>query len=228
MVDGGASYPAIEVTELCVLRSSLGLPRLEIYDPIQSSFAEYKYWKYGDVSHSSGERSILGSVNPTCRSDLGRPVFIRHLVIYGYSQWLICRNVTQSCNQLRIDDNSIPFPVLNGLQDYLSIVEGETHEYVLLDRFTNAPSPTCTPNSSFVALADHCVSLQASSSHRPLSEITRVVNRVHDHVCGHASYGDRRTLLKCNSIWNDNVMKMPSLIVDRCSNYLASAQPQPN
>lgn len=86
IVDGGAPYSAIGATELCVLRSSLSLSRLKRYDPPPSSFAEYKFWKYEDGTHSSEECPILGSVSLTFRSDLGRSVDIRQLVIAGSSQ----------------------------------------------------------------------------------------------------------------------------------------------
>lgn len=40
MTDGGAPYSAIGVTGLCVLRSPLGLPCLETFDPMPKSFAQ--------------------------------------------------------------------------------------------------------------------------------------------------------------------------------------------
>lgn len=128
MIDGGAPYSVIGVTERFVLRSSLGRPRLDKNDPMPTSFARYKFRKYGNGSHSSGERPIFGSGYLTCRSDSGCPVAIRHLVIAGSSQWPIVRNITRSCNQLRIDDNRIQFTFFNGVQDYLSVDEVETHD----------------------------------------------------------------------------------------------------
>lgn len=83
MIDGGAPYSTISVTECFVLRSSLGLPRFDKYDAIPTSFAQYKIRKYGNDSHSSEKCPILGSVYRTCRSDSDRQVAIRHLVIAG-------------------------------------------------------------------------------------------------------------------------------------------------
>lgn len=46
MIGGGALYSAIVVTELFVLRSSLGLARPDSCDAILSSFAQYNFWQY--------------------------------------------------------------------------------------------------------------------------------------------------------------------------------------
>lgn len=159
IVDGGAPYYAIGVTEICVLRSSLGFPRLKHYDPMFSSLAQYKSWKYGEGSNLREERPILGSVNLNCRSDLGRSVVIHHLIIAGSSQWLICRNVTCACNQLRIDGHRVQFSFVNGVQDYLSIAEGDTHDYILLNRFNTAPSSAFAHNRSVAALVGHSISV---------------------------------------------------------------------
>lgn len=44
VVDGGAPYSTIGVTELHVLRSSLGLSRITVSDPMPESFAHFKFW----------------------------------------------------------------------------------------------------------------------------------------------------------------------------------------
>ena len=76
IIDGGAPYSAIFVTELCVIRSSLGLPSLTKYDPLLDSISHYKYWHYGGGSHSSEKRLILGSVSLTCYSGYCKPISI--------------------------------------------------------------------------------------------------------------------------------------------------------
>lgn len=46
--NGEAPYYDIGVTELCVLRLSLGLPRLDNHGPRPSSFPQHNLWQYGD------------------------------------------------------------------------------------------------------------------------------------------------------------------------------------
>lgn len=175
----------------------------------------------------SEERPILGSVFFTCFSDLGRPAAIRHLVIAGSPQWLVGCNVTRSCNQFCIQDNRIQFSVVDDVQDYTSIVEDETYDYIQLDRFSSPSSSTSTPKCSAVALSGHSVFTSVWSSCRRMSDVTRIVHRVYEHVCGHALYGDTRTLLQRNNNWNDDEEKMLST-VDRCSSCTASTPPPPN
>lgn len=102
----------------------------------------------------------------------------------------------------------------------MSIVEGETHNSTHLDRFTNLSSSTSTPKRSVVALERHSVSTTFSSSCHRMSDLTRNFHRDPEHVCGHASYGDLRTLFQRNDIYNDAVKKMLSSIVDRCAAVL--------
>ena len=232
MVDSGAPYSAIGVPELCVLWSSLGRQHITEYDPIPSAISHYAFWQYGSGAHSSAPRRILGSVVLTCYTDSKRPICIRHLVIEGSSQWLIGRNVTSHCNQLRINDNRIQLPKFDHHQDYLSIVESDTHDYIALDRFVQQDSSSTTSARSVVSLAGNSVCVSESTSKqlkgRSLSDITRIVNRVHDHVCGHSSYGDIRTLLQRNQLWNEDVQKYLSSIVERCPNCIASSSPPSN
>lgn len=180
-----------------------------------------------DGPYSSEKHPILSSGTLICRSDLILPVAIRHLVIADASQCILGRDVTHSCNQLRINDTRIQFPLYKGVQDHLSIFEGDTRDYFMLDQIVNVLSSTSPPSPSVTVLAGHSISSSVLSSFRPLSKVTRNVNRVHEHVCGHASYGDMHTLLQRHCIRNNDVQKMLSSVVDRCSNFLASAPPPP-
>lgn len=145
ILDSGAPFSAIGVTELIVLRKSIGVSPLNSYDPIPRQLASYKYWKYGVGSQSSSKRLIMVYVVLNCRSDLKCQISIRHLVIQGSSQWLIGRNMKLPCNHLRIKINRIQFSVSNGVQYYLSMIDSAPHEFISLDRFTNVSNFSYPP-----------------------------------------------------------------------------------
>jgi len=102
-------------------------------------------------------------------------------------------------------------------------VDNEPHSYLPLASFPIISQPTRV-------LAGRSVSVQPSNA--PLkqswAETTRIVDKVHKHTCGHSTYGDIRTLLQRNGIWNDEVRQYLAESVERCPHCLASAQPQPN
>lgn len=60
------------------------------------------------------------------------------------------------------------------------------------------------------------------------SALRRVVDRVHSHVCGHASYSDTRTLLVRNNLWNENVQNYLSKLISECRSCVATSTPPPN
>lgn len=37
---------------------------------------------------------------------------------------------------------------------------------------------------------------------RSITDMQRIVSRIHDHVCDHISYEDKHTLLKHKNIWS--------------------------
>lgn len=174
-------FSAIGVTECSVLRSSLGLANIKSYDAVTISVVHYEYWKYGYGNHASDKWRIIGSVIIVCRSDLNRPGEIRHLVLEGSSQWLLGRNVTRACNNLHTNDNRFQFPSSNGIMDYLSLYDSEKHSYVLLDRFITVSHASSMSSSSVVVLTGHTMSTRKPPSGnipRPMSKLTRIVNRV--------------------------------------------------
>lgn len=50
-VNGGASYSVLGMVELCVVRSSHGLPFFTEYDPVLLAVSHYDWWRYGVRSH---------------------------------------------------------------------------------------------------------------------------------------------------------------------------------
>lgn len=132
--NGRAPYSAIVFEEICLLRSSTGLWKIKSFDPITSELSTYKIWKYGIGDHSSSKRLILESFL------LQFNQILKVQLEYDISLWMVHlnaflgRNLTRVCNYLHINDNSLQLPMkINGETDYLSMVDSETHNYILLD-----------------------------------------------------------------------------------------------
>lgn len=58
--------------------------------------------------------------------------------------------------------------------------------------------------------------------------VKKVVDRVHRHVCGHATFSDMRTLLIRNRLWSNEVQHYLSQTVSECVSCKASSTPPPN
>lgn len=125
-----------------------------------------------------------------------------HLVVEGSSQWVIGRNVTLVCSMLHRNDNRLQFPSINGVADYLTMKDADTHSYIMLDRFTHVRDCSGSLSPDSIALIGSSASASSTPSPimRSLHDIKRIIDLVHNHVCGHASYGDIRTLLQRNKI----------------------------
>lgn len=135
---------------------------------------------------------------------------------------------THSCNHLHINDNRLHFFILqNGLQVYLSMAENVTHSYVPLERFMNVPN-ICQPvNHNVASLVGKTATVTSTNNtdHHSKSEISRIVNKVHDHVCGHSSYGDMKTLLERNKLCNPEVQQELSTIMENIHHVLYLLHP---
>ena len=160
---------------------------------------------------------MLGSIVLTSILDSERPVFITLVVLDGSSQWEIGQNVTRKSNIERIEENDVVF-VANGESDSISMVEDDFLSYLPLDRFTISR----THGSILSCLS--AVTLDA----RTWSDVKKIIDKVHKHVCGHASFTDYKLLLERNGLWNDLISSYIGEIVTNCTACRSSAVPQPN
>ena len=82
MVDDGAPFSAIGNTELMLIRKHV-LSIDFVLEPKPTDLNQYCYWQYGNGSHSSPGRHILGSVVLYAWTDNRNRISIRHLVLDG-------------------------------------------------------------------------------------------------------------------------------------------------
>lgn len=60
------------------------------------------------------------------------------------------------------------------------------------------------------------------------SKLRCIVDHMHRHTCGHASYTEVRTLLARNGLWSEQVQSYLDSIFRPCSDCKASSTPSPN
>lgn len=98
LVHDVAPYSAIGITNLQYLAPRI-LPKFEgTLILIPRSLNVFSHWQYGNGSHASSKRRIIGSVVILVNTDLYDIIEIRHFVLDGESQWVVCRNVTTKCD----------------------------------------------------------------------------------------------------------------------------------
>lgn len=221
LVDDGAPFSALGEVEMRTLKSSL------IYadPPIEDKPPElqgYDTWQYGSGAHRSAAKPILGAVTLFVRTKNNCLISVKHLLIKGSSKWVMGRNLTRKCTINHMTGNEICLP--NGT-DSLPLVDDRFHSYVLLERFTKTatqPSPSISTLSCAAATPRETAALRDWPSTR------RVIDKVHRHVCGHASFSDIRTLLQRNGMWSLNAQKYLASVVRDCADCVASSTPPPN
>lgn len=120
-------------------------------------------------------------------SDKGYPVHITHLVLEGFSQWVIGRNITQKANLQHLGNNEIMFYV-NGEPDSLTLLDHEFLSHMKLSSFTGIKNPaTICGNSSLL-------------NKKHWHDLKKVIDKMHKHVCGHAIFTNFRLLLHRNNM----------------------------
>lgn len=133
LVDDGAEYSALGIVELKLFEELYRDTNTEM-DPIPASLEGVNHWQFGVGEHASESRRILGSVVLTAKSDSGRHVRIRHLVVEGSSQWVIGRNVTSKANLLHVGKNAIEISSY-GENDYISMVVRDRLSFIPMSSF---------------------------------------------------------------------------------------------
>lgn len=221
LLDDGAPYSGMGLREFTVLQPIL-LPNWKgTMHAVPDVLQDYSYWQYGNGDHSSDPRRILGSVPLCIKTDEGNVMSVRHLIIEGSSQWVIGRNVTMKCNIQHIGGNKL---VLRDSNDTEQLRDVGFHSYLPYERFV----PSSIDFSKHVSSQLYCATAQIHENitHRPWNEKRKVIEKVHRHVCGHSKYHDMKLLLERNKIWNAEVKKYPSQVLDSCPDCLTTSQAQ--
>lgn len=184
----GAPYSAIGIVELKLLFDEINCLFSDTLDPNPILLRDYSKLRYGNGSHSSRARKILGSIVLTAFSDRKIPINITHIVLEGSSQWVIGKQVTRKCKIDHMSRHALLF--FNGrCMDSISIVDHEFLSYISLSRFFTRG------NNQTLSCLNANVLYQ-----RPWHEIKKILDKVHRHVCGHASFTDFKLLFERNGL----------------------------
>lgn len=170
---------------------------------------KYELWKYGLGAHASAAKRIIGSIEIFVRSQNNAIVSIRHLLIGGSSSWVIGRNITRPYNMLHIGENALQLPRMKG--DKIPMIDNKFHSYIAYDRFLS--DRLSSPSLSCLSASPHATEKRVLDS---WAETRRIVDKVHRHVCGHATFSDMRTLLIRNGLWNESVQHYLATKVSQC------------
>lgn len=217
LLDDSAPYSAIGEVELRILLHDLGLSFPKRFDLIPQSLSGYSFFQYGTGSHSSSSRKILGSVVLTAYSDKNRVVYITHIVLSGSSQWIVGRNVTGKADIMHIDRDALVFCTDESREkDSITLINDGFPSYIPIDRFTQIRN-----ESSLSALSSMPV------QNMSWNDTKHLIEKVHKHVCGHASFSDFKMLMERNNIWNYSVEDYVCQLINNCRSCKKSALPSP-
>lgn len=142
LVDDGAPYSGLGLRESKFLKLLL-LPDWDGYlEPPLESTKDRPYWPYGAENHASSSRRTIVSVLFSLRSDNGNTINIRHLVIAGTPQWVICQNVTRARDIKLIGANKLGLPEQceSTGQDAISMICHDLYSYLTYEEFFSSYS----------------------------------------------------------------------------------------
>lgn len=221
MVDDGAPYSALGVVELKMI-----CPNVSKFDPIPRPISGFRYWQFGSGCHSSPAKRILGSTILNFKSDNDRIVAVRHIIVDGSSPWVIGRNVTRECNIIHISGHFLRLPKLNNQIDRITMIDHDHHSYIPLESvmLPNDGSDNTCKLAGFSARARGINNIDQME----WPVLKRILDKVHVHVCGHASFSDIKTLLQRNNLWNHATEHYVTETVKQCPHCLKSVCPKPS
>lgn len=147
---------------------------------------------------------------------------IRHLDIAGSSGWVICWNITRPCNIHHTNRNVLELP--GGSLNYITITDVGLQIYRPFNWFQRL-SANSSPVRSCLSAAPSAGEAEVLDS---WAKLRCVVDRVHRHVCVHATYSNMRTFLCRSRLWNENVHQYLSTTISHWINCKASSTPLPN
>lgn len=124
LVDYGAIYSAIGELELTVMMKEHNIICTNIKSSIPSGLKGNRYLQYGNGSHGSPPRKIIGSVDIQALSDSSVTIIIIHIILQGPSLWVIGKNVTCHVNIEHINRKVLVFQGHHG-EDSISIIDLE-------------------------------------------------------------------------------------------------------
>jgi len=145
--------------------------------------------------------------------------------IDGSSQWIIGRNVTKHCNIEHIGGQYLKFP--NGSK--ISLIDHDMHSYIgygLFHAYRHKKPSMADTNAVIASFFCATAQFPTNASKRPWNEVRRIVDKVHRHVCGHASFSDMKTLLKRNDLWNHEIKKYLIDKIEVCTNCAHTSEPR--
>ena len=111
----------------------------------------------------------------------GAEVNMRHIVIEGSSQWLIGRNVTTKCDIIHTNGNHLKL----SNHTIITLQTIHIHSYVPPYIFMDRRNSNCSTFDANLLCATRV--LKELTNDRPLSQLKKINDKVHKHVCGHAS-----------------------------------------
>lgn len=62
----------------------------------------------------------------------------------------------------------------------------------------------------------------------PWPKICRIIDKIHKHICGYASFTDFKLLFDQNGLWHDAVKSYFGEVTERCTACHFTSYPQPN
>ena len=194
-LDDGAPCSGIGEQEFNLFQYKLNTSYNGSFDDLQSEIAYHSYWQYGSDNHDSQSRKIIGSIFINLKSGQGETIRIRQLIVQGPNQWIFGRSLTKHCNILQMNGNQLQIPTPTMFDEQMSIylVSHDLHCYMPLYAFGIKPD----------SVEARCVivTFAAKATEHSWPEIKAIIDKVHNHVCGHASLRDMQILLERNSLW---------------------------
>lgn len=142
---------------------------------------------------------------------------IRHLVLDGPSQWIAGQNVTLHCSTTQMGARYLEIPEAQNTTARLLLAA--LAKPVYLDRLLFLDSSNGPSSSKLAAHAAESTSLDWAAG-------SRIIDKVHSHICSKSLLSDFRTLLLQNKLWCLDASQYLSNCLTSCHACRATSKPK--
>lgn len=123
---------------------------------------------------------------------------------------------------MHLHSNALVLHLAAGTRHEIFLIGDDMHSYIL---FQSSCDIAISNALTEAIIYFYALSFETNSS-RPWKEVIDIVNKVHNHICGHPTYTDVKILLQRSYLWSDEIEQYLTTVIDECHSCRATAPPK--
>lgn len=148
---------------------------------------QYGHCQYENGSHSGPKSKMLRPLVFLVKIDIGIFISIRHVVVFGTSQWIKGRNLPTKWNMEYIAPCAIRRPIITP-SNFIQMFRYNHHIHVDINQFISYCKrvPEVLPSPAFLSASNTLAASHEFATKTNWTKLRHLVESVHKQIWGHA------------------------------------------